>query len=429
MTKKKSFITESDLHSADLQEIIAKPPSWLLRRGGTFILLTILIIGGLSTFIRYPEMVNTSIKFNTADAPKVVSAKVGGNLVKLLAKDGTWVKMGMPLAYLESTADHEQVLMLLDRLQQLRQDGEQPYNLEKLIAPRDLNLGELQASYQNFYLTYLNYLSSGDDGIYQKRRSTIHKEIVNAQEQYAKNSQSFELQKQQLELTEREFERYRILADKKVISPAELQEKETLLLAKRQTIPQMENNLISYQSSLLSKTRELTDIENQISEEQKKFIQALNSFISDAENWKRQYVMTSPSNGKLIYGEFLQSNQSVALGQKLFYINPKNEQYYGEILLPQDASAKVKLGQSVLIKVRGYPYTEYGYLRGNITYMSDIPIKDSVFFTKVDLIRSEQDSLIRLKPGVLGNAEIITEDKSIFKRIWDNLTKNLKFTT
>jgi len=271
-------------------------------------------------------------------------------------------------------------------------------------------------------------LSSGDDGIYQKRRSTIHKEIVNAQEQYAKNSQSFELQKQQLELTEREFERYRILADKKVISPAELQDKETLLLAKRQTIPQMENNLISYQNSLLSKTRELTDIENQISEEQKKFIQGLNSFISDAENWKRQYVMTSPSNGKLIYGEFLQSNQSVALGQKLFYINPKNEQYYGEILLSQDASAKVKLGQSVLIKVRGYPYTEYGYLHGNIIYMSDIPIKDSVFFTKVDLIRSKQDSLIILKPGVLGNAEIITEDKSIFKRIWDNLTKKLKFT-
>ncbi|MDR2270971.1 MAG: HlyD family secretion protein [Sphingobacterium sp.] len=429
MAKKKSLITESDLHSADLQEIIAKPPSWLLRRGGTFILLTVLIIGGLSTFIRYPEMVNTSIKFNTADAPKVVSAKVGGNLVKLLAKDGTWITTGTPLAYLESTADHEQVLMLLERLQQLRQNGEQPYNLEKLIAPRDLNLGELQTSYQNFYLTYLNYLSSGDDGIYQKRRSTIHKEIVNAQEQYAKNSQSFELQKQQLELTEREFERYRILADKKVISPAELQEKETLLLAKRQTIPQMENNLISYQNSLLSKTRELTDIENQISEEQKKFIQALNSFISDAENWKRQYVMTSPSNGKLIYGEFLQSNQPVAQGQKLFYINPRNEQYYGEILLPQDASAKVKLGQSVLIKVRGYPYTEYGYLHGNIIYMSDIPIKDSVFFTKVDLIRSKQDSLIRLKPGVLGNAEIITEDKSIFKRIWDNLTKNLKFTT
>lgn len=428
MAKKKSFIPESGIHSEDLQEIIAKPPSWLLRRGITFILLTILIIGGLSTFIRYPEMVSTSIKFNTADAPKVISAKVGGNLVKLLVKDGTWVTMGMPLAYLESTADHEQVLMLLDRLQQLRQDGKQPYNLEKLIAPRDLNLGELQTSYQNFYLTYLNYLSSGDDGIYQKRRSTIHKEIVNAQEQYAKNSQSFELQKQQLELTEREFERYRILADKKVISPAELQDKETLLLAKRQTIPQMENNLISYQNSLLSKTRELTDIENQISEEQKKFIQGLNSFISDAENWKRQYVMTSPSNGKLIYGEFLQSNQSVALGQKLFYINPKNEQYYGEILLSQDASAKVKLGQSVLIKVRGYPYTEYGYLHGNIIYMSDIPIKDSVFFTKVDLIRSKQDSLIILKPGVLGNAEIITEDKSIFKRIWDNLTKKLKFT-
>jgi hypothetical protein len=230
-----------------------------------------------------------------------------------------------------------------------------------------------------------------------------------------------------LELAEEEFEKYRLLAEKKVISPAELQQKEALLLAKRQTIPQMENTLISYEGNILSKNKELTDIENLITEEQKKFIQALNSFISEAEDWKKQYVLVSPTKGKLIYGEFLQVNQPISQGQKLFYINPGNEKYYGETILAQDVSAKVKNGQSALIKVRSYPYAEYGYLKGKISYMSDIPIGDSIFFARIDLLRSEQDSLIRLKPGILGDAEIITEDKSIFRRIWDNLTKNLKF--
>ncbi|GAA4183159.1 MULTISPECIES: HlyD family secretion protein [Sphingobacterium] len=424
---KESSIIESDIHSEDLQDIIAKPPSWLLRRGITFILLTVLLILGMSVFIRYPETVDSKIRFNTTDAPKVLSAKVNGSLVKLLKKDGDWVEAGGPLAYLESTADHDQIVVLLDKLQQIRQQPNATYNLEALIEPKNLNLGELQGAYQNFYLSYLSYVSARDQGIYQKRRSVINQEVTNVNEQYKKNSQSFELQKQQLDLAEKEYEKYKLLAEKKVISPAELQEKEALLLAKRQIIPQMENSLISYEGNILSKNKELAEIENQIGEEQKKFIQALNSFISEAENWKKQYVMTSPVSGKLIYGEFLQINQQVAVGQKLFYINPKSEKYYGEVLLPQTASAKVKKGQKVLIKVNGYPFEEYGYLRGKVEYISDIPIRDSVFFTTVGLDTTGSNPLIQLKPGLFGDGEIITEDKSIFRRIWNNLTKNLRF--
>ncbi|WP_104381328.1 HlyD family secretion protein [Sphingobacterium sp. HMA12] len=422
---KESSIIESDIHSEDLQDIIAKPPSWLLRRGITFILLTVLIILGMSVFIRYPETVNSEIRFNTTDAPKVLAAKVNGSLVKLLKKDGEWVETGSPLAYLESTADHDQVIVLLDKLQQIRQKPNATYNLEALIEPKNLNLGELQGAYQNFYLSYLSYISARDHGIYQKRKSVINQEVTNVNEQYKKNNQSFELQKKQLELAEQEYEKYKLLAEKKVISPSELQQKESLLLAKRQMIPQMENSLINYEGNILSKNKELAEIENHIEEELKKFIQALNSFISEAENWKKQYIMTSPVGGKLIYGEFLQINQQVAIGQKLFYINPKSEKYYGEILLPQIASAKVKKGQKVLIKVNGYPYEEYGYLNGKVEYISDIPIRDSVFFTTVSLDTVGLNPMIQLKPGLFGDGKIITEDKSIFRRIWNNLTKNL----
>ncbi|UQA77520.1 HlyD family secretion protein [Sphingobacterium siyangense] len=422
---KESLIIESDIHSEDLQDIIAKPPSWLLRWGITFILLTVLIILGMSVFIRYPETVETKIKFNTTDAPKVISAKVNGSLIKILKKEGEWAEEGSTLAYLESTADHDQIIILLNKLQQIRQKPNATYNLEELIEPNKLNLGELQGAYQNFYLSYLSYISARDQGIYQKRKSVINQEVTNVNEQFKKNSESYELQKKQLELAEREYEKYKLLAQKKVISPSELQQKESLLLAKRQMIPQMENSLINYEGNILSKNKELAEIENQIEEEHKKFVQALNSFISEAENWKKQYVMTSPVGGKLIYGEFLQTNQQVTIGQKLFYINPKSEKYYGEVLLPQIASAKVKKGQKVLIKVNGYPYEEYGYLHGKVNYISDIPIQDSVFFTTISLDTTNLNPLIQLKPGLFGNGKIITEDRSIFRRIWNNLTKNL----
>jgi multidrug efflux pump subunit AcrA (membrane-fusion protein) len=418
---------EEDLHSEDLQEIIAKPPSWLLQRGISFILFTILMIFGISVFIEYPETINTTLKINATNAPKVMLSKINGNLVDIIAKEESWVKANQDIAYMESLADHQQVLTILERLKSLRGSSNVNLDLDKIASPGELKLGELQNSYQNFYLAYLNYQAVKDGGIVEKRKSMILNELNNVNEQNERIKKSYELQKQELELAEQEFNRYKALADKKVISPLELQQKEAALLAKKQAIPQMESNIISNRGNLLSKDKELSEINNQIFEEEKKFVQSLNSFISEAENWRKQYVITSPSEGYLIYGGFLQVNQFVKSGDPLFYVDTNKDDYYGEMLIPQSTSSKVKEKQEVIIKVRSFPYQEYGYLKGKIDYISAIPLRDSVFLTKVSLMRADQDSVIKLKPGIIADAEIITEDKSIFYRIWSNLTKSLKF--
>ena len=423
---KKSYLEEEDIHSEDLQEIIAKPPSWLLQRGISFVLLTILLILGLSVFIRYPEIVQANMKLTTLDAPKIVVSRTAGHLIKLLIKEGAWVTPNMDIAYMESTADHAQVLHLLEQLKSIRAKADILLNLEHIAPPQSMDLGELQNDYQNFYLSYLNYKAIDKEGIFHKRKAILLREMANTDAQNRHIQESYELQKKELALAEEEYNKYKILAEKKIVSQMELQQKEALLLSKRQAIPQMENNLINNNSNTLSKSKELSEIDNQILEESKKFLQALNSFISSAENWKKQYVLYSPSAGKLIYGSFLQEGQLVQNGQAMFYIYSQNENFYGEMYIPPQASSKVRVGQEVLIKVQSYPYQEYGYLHGKINYISDIPLQDSVFFSKVDLMRMEQDSLIKLKPGMRADAEIITEDQSIFKRIWMNLTKSLK---
>ena len=418
---------KDDMHSEDLQEIISKPPSWLLQRGITFIILTVFMIFGLSFFIRYPEVVTVPMKFSTSNAPKVLTSRVNGNLVRILIKDGTLVKKNTDIAYVESVADHGQVLSLLDKMKKVRSGALGLADLKDIVTPTELELGEVQNSYHNFYLAYLSYVAINKEGIYQKRKSFIQNEVRYIDEQSQRIQEGFDLQKKELALAESEYANYLILAEKKVISQLELQQKEALLLTKRQSIPQIENTIISNLSSRLAKDKEMSEINNQVFEEEKKFYQSLNTFISDAENWKKQYVISSPSKGTLIYGDFLQENQLVKIGDELFYVNANKDDYYGEILIPQNKSSKVKVGQDVLIKVQSYSYQEYGYLRGKIDYISDIPIRDSVFFSKVILKRSEQDSVIKLKPGILADADVITEDQSIFRRIWLNLTKSLKF--
>jgi len=423
---KKTYL-EEDIHSEDLQEIIAKPPSWLLKRGISFALLTILLIIGSSVFIKYPEMVQVSMKFSTSNAPKTLVSRVNGNLVSILVKEGQWVEKNSDVAYLECIADHAQVIDVLNRLKEMRNRGTSMQDLENLVSPTELNLGELQSSYHNFYLAYLNYKAVDREGILQKRKDFLQNEVRYANDHNGHIRKINQLQKSELARAEAEYEKYRMLAKKRVINTQELEEKEAILLAKRQTILQMENTIISDQRSLLAKDKELSEIDNQIIEEEKKFYQSLNTFINEAENWKKQYVITTLSNGFLVYGGFLQENQLVKTGDILFYINPGKEDYYGEILIPQVSSSKVKRYQDVLIKVRSYPYQEYGCLKGKVDYISDIPIRDNLFFSKVVLTRTNEDSIIKLKPGIQAEAEIIMEDQSIFKRVYLNLTKSLKF--
>ncbi|MFZ4263760.1 HlyD family secretion protein [Sphingobacterium sp. HJSM2_6] len=423
----KYLLIEEDIHSEELQDIIAKPPSWLLKRGISFILITILMILGISVFIKYPEIVNAPLKFNSDNAPKMLLSKVDGNLVKLLVKEGVWVKKNQDIAYIESVADHDQVIKILDYLKNIRSNQINKIELDDNFSPYNLELGELQNSFQNFYLSYISYRAISEGGIFGKRKKIVNNELNYVNEQNQRINQTYELQKKELELAEAEYQKYKSLADKKIISSLELQQKEAALLSKRQSIPQIENNIISNKSNLLSKNKELSEIENQIFEEEKKFSHSLNSFISEAENWKKQFIISSPVEGILVYGNFLQENQFIKSGDPLFYVHTEKNDYFGEMFIPQSTSSKVKKNQKVILKVRSFPHQEYGYLNGKIDYISNIPLRDSVFLIKVGLIRNEKDSIIKLKPGILADAEIITENRSILFRIWQNIVKSINF--
>jgi len=44
---------------------------------------------------------------------------------------------------------------------------------------------------------------------------------------------------------------------------------------------------------------------------------------------------------------------------------------------------KIKEGQRVLVRFSGYPFKEFGSVTGRVSYLSEFPVKDSVFVAKV----------------------------------------------
>lgn len=423
MNSETSGMRQRRVHSEDIQDIIGTPPNALLRYGIIWVLFVLLGIVALSAFIRYPDIVRAPLRINAANAPKAIISKLSGSIVNILVNEGDTVACGQQLAWMESTADHRQVLDLMGRLRSLR-DRQLLHGHAvpvEIKTPVGLVLGELQGGYQAFYQSYLSYRAATGSGIYLKRQAYIQQEMLNVEQQRAQLELQRNLQQREYDLADREFERYKQLADRKVISPAEYQRQQALLLAKQHPLRQTQSALLANEANQTAKARELADLENQISEELSKFTQALNSLISEMELWAMQHVLTAPVDGKVVFAGIIQRNQHIAAGQEVLYINPGSSDFFGEAIVPQYNMGKIREGQDVLIKLDSYPFEEYGALRGSVGRLNTVPYQDSIFLSRVDFEPIVSQKSILLATGMSGTAEIITEDASLLQRLLTNI--------
>jgi HlyD family secretion protein len=418
-------ILVSPRNSEEVNEIITAVPSWILRWGITLVFSVLLMIVLASAFIRYPDIVKTPLKINSINAAKEVLAYQPGKLVKLLVKDNQAVKGKQALAYIESTAKHEDVISLRSHLAILSHKlGKEEVSIQQL--PYGLNLGELQGDYQNFYQEFLRFSGTQNGGFYLSQKSYLQKdldEIAKLQQQIFKQKQ---IQQQEYANIADEYESYKKLKSKNVISNSEFKQQENKYLSAKYPLEQTATALINNNTTYLAKQKELATLENTIMEERSKFVQALNSMITATDAWLRNYVISATTDGKVSYVGILQENQNVSANQELFIINPGTTDFFGEVQIPQYNMGKVGMAQRVLIKLRSYPFEEYGAVEGKISYLTDVALRDSVFFAKIELNKIPSNDLknpIVLKQGMMADAEIITKESSLLQRFLRNISK------
>lgn len=418
-----------ETHSEAVTEIITAIPSWILRRGITLIFAVLLMIVLLSAFIRYPDIVKTSLRVNSLNSPKPVIAHQQGKLVKILVKEGDLVKEKQALAFVESTAQHNDVITLSKQLQALQQK----LNTTASIDPKDLRtttlqLGELQNSYQAFYQEYLDFINTQNGGFYLTQKNYLQRDLIEIQKLQQQIKQQQVIQQQEYANAEEEYAAYKKLKSKNVISNSEFKQQENKYLSSKYPLQQSATALLNNNASSLAKQKELASLDQTIKEQQAKFRQALNSIKNETEAWIMKYVVTAPLDGRVGFAGIIQENQQVVINQELFIVNPGNTNFFGEVQIPQYNMGKVSLGQRTLVKMRSFPFEEYGVINGKISYITDVALKDSVFIAKIDFTKVEQkdkEHPIVLKPGMMADAEIITRESSLLQRFLRNITKML----
>ncbi|QIL40277.1 HlyD family efflux transporter periplasmic adaptor subunit [Pedobacter sp. HDW13] len=414
-----------DINSEEVQEIIASVPSWILRSGNTVIFIVLLGILLMSSLIEYPDVVKTGLKINSLNSPKPILAKQNAKLTKLLAKDGETVEENQILAYFESTANPVDILEVNEKLLIIKHNILN--NIDKeLILPAAMNLGELQTSYQNFYQQYLAFLSTKKNGYYINKATFLERDLQDISSLKTQIFKQQKIQEQEYANNEKEYKAYKQLYEKKVISRNEFSEHENKYLAAKYPLQQTETAILNNSTANNAKRKELLDIRHTIAEEQAKFIQSLNQCIGDSDAWIQLYVLRAPVKGRLSYAGIIQQNQNILAGQEVFIVNPGNTDFFGEMQIPQYNMGKIHRGERTLIKLKSYPFEQFGTIRGRLTYISDVAYQDSVFIAKVSFEKFENKdkyNKIVLKNGMLADAEIITEESSLLLRFFRNIKK------
>jgi hypothetical protein len=155
--------------------------------------------------------------------------------------------------------------------------------------------------------------------------------------------------------------------------------------------------------------------------------------LDSIKKWEHTYIFVSPITGKIDFLSFIKNNDFVQSGQELLKIIPERDKIIGQVNLPEQGSGKVKNGQDVIIKLDNYPYNQYGSIGGKVVKMSlvtnqqtlsDNQNKINSYLVNVSLpngLKTNYGKVLDFHAEAKGTAEIITDDRRLIERFFDNL--------
>jgi hypothetical protein len=127
----------------------------------------------------------------------------------------------------------------------------------------------------------------------------------------------------------------------------------------------------------------------------------------------------SPVTGSVTFTRTWGENQEVQASNLIATIVPANEmEVVAKAVIPNSGIGKVENGQLVNIKLNGYPYMEFGMVRGRIRSISLVP-EENGYVADIELIAgltTTYKEQLRFIQQMEGTAEIVTKDLRLIYR-------------
>ncbi len=422
-----------ELRSEEIQEILGTPPRAIVRWGTTVAFLTFCALIFLSYFIRYPDIIKGPIVLTTANPPIELTLPIDASNLILYVVNGQPVVKGDILGQSDGLANYNDIFFLEQQLKGELSTVDRE-SMSNFVPNSNLRLGVLQPFYTRFIKNYDSFRFGINSNYSQQNIQSLNNQIRSLQNAINANNERIPNLEIELKTAEEAVDK---LQKKYVNDTSLFGELQTAILLKKRLKTEFKN--LDFENA--SKLAEISDLQTQIKASQAEsgtsnssILYTLKSdvsnLISEIETWKNNYLLIAPKDGTVVLADNIRKKQSVQKDEKILSIVPQegDQNFFGKVELPIKGSGKVIEGQEVVIKFDNFPYKEYGMVKGIVERKSILPNDDiqNIIVTMDTELITNHNKKLPYTPFMQGTAEIITSDRRLIERIFENVSAFLE---
>jgi len=426
-----------ELRSAEANELLARPPSWLMRWGILSVVGVFFLLFAIAAMIRYPDTIEGNASVTTNPLPIHLKAMNTGRVKQFFLPDNAVVNDNQAIAEIENNTGFEQIhklIRLTDSTALYLQQGNTT-GLRKALAKPEYALGEAQPFYNILLQNISAYLLEQGEHIYSKRATNLQQQLQRYQSVSTITGTETRLIDEELKQAAERFAANEKLYQDKVISRMEYYEEAAKMRQRKLSLEAQRRSNLQNNITINVQQKQLLEVQYDKAEKERVHYLAIEEAIRNLQNyiqgWKRQYLVIAPYKGTLHYLKPLQENETVNAGDELFAVIPAQYHYTAFINLPPNGLGKVQPGQKVHLLLNKYPYQEYGYIEGTVTHISELPVSDAKTDKDVtyrvavglpDSLITSYHKTIPFSPEMAATARIITQDRNLLQRLIAGIT-------
>jgi HlyD family secretion protein len=417
-----------ELRSDEVNDILGRPPAWIVRWGISVILFIVVILLAGSVIFKYPDKVTAPIVITSENMPVKVLALSGGRITYFPVSDHETVQKNQLIAVIENTTNIEHYSRIENICDSLSAGFSLSDNISELPLPQSLVLGELQEEYTSLAESVSEYQTFVKNDFHRKKIARIKNQIEYQKMQVITASRQVSLSEEAGRISGKIWERDSSLFARQATSASDMELSKKGLLSSIQQLESQRSNLNSLRIALEQAEQEVFNLEeerlNRLQEFRRVMKSKLDNLRAEMAAWEKRYLLRSPVKGRISLSKFWDVNQNIHTGDVIATVIPEGEtKIIGKIFMPVSGAGKVKSGQRVNIKIDNYPYLEFGMITDSVEKISEVPViidNKNVYVVTVQFPRKLVTGYKIELPGneeMTGVAEIITNDVSILKRI------------
>lgn len=414
---------EFELKSEPMNEMLSKPPSWIVRSGNSLFFFIILLVLSLSWIVEYSDEIKGEALVTTNQPPIEIVNQSYAQLIAINVKSEQKVKKGQLLIQFDNKAAKKDIEFITTYLSELKLEESKQIPTESKL----LQLGTFQDSWINLQTKINEWNTNLSSNLFNEQINSIQREIIYRQRLQTISSRKIKLSESEYNLIAEDLKASQKLLEQNAISKQNLnQDKRNETQAMQSVQSQKEQyvqNLIQL-NTLKSQLLNLK-IENQTKlRELKSMIEsAVSNLKSQLYDWTKNAIWTSPCDGKVLFNKILQKDKFYKPNEASIVVVPYGSKYIAFAKITSIGAGKVKTGQQVFIELEDFPKNEFGMIEGFVSSITPIE-KDGTYEVKIQLknqLITTYKKQIPLKAQLKGQVKIITKKKRLLERFFEKI--------